>query len=1134
MAKTDSSAPAVTWTPTLCGICPAACWVEVALDDGRITDIRADDSHPLGMLCRRGKHAPEIVHSEHRLRTPLARVGPKGTMDFAPISWDEAYARIVGSMQRIAAEHGPEAMGIYTGRGAFEHALCAVFHPQGPVSSLSSVLFPFGSPNAMGVGALCYTAFGMIAPHVTMGRMLHELYADLENADLVVVWGANPATDSPPLDLRRLEAAVARGARVVVIDPRRTDTVRRTGARWIPIRPGTDGALALALIEVLIDEELTDENFVEQWCHGFEPLRSYVQHFSPQVVEGITGVPADVIRQLARDIAAAGGACPLMYTGLEYSNSGVQAIRAALSVFALAGHLDAPGGFCLSMAGASFPKNGETNLPNPAQHRTLDQRRYPLYDDLRSECHALGLVQSQTNGSPYQLRGLIVHGASLQTSWPQPDLWREVLGGLELLVCIDRQLTADCAFADIVLPATTGFETRSYQTYGTLFREREPVIAPVGEARNDYLIMAELAKRLGYGHLYPQSEEELVRFGLKPSGISLEALREAGGWIKLDAPMMSYRKWEKGELRADGAPGFETPTGKYELHSTMLEDYGYEPLPRYTEPVEGPQAAPELARRYPLVFNSGSRPHNDFRSQHHGIAGLVAETPEPLVELHRQDAADRGISSGDLVEVQTARGAVPFRAIVSDDIVQGAIECNMGGGTPVGPPAWQAWNANILTDLSNVDPISGFPVYKALLCQVHRLEAGTTTTVARAEARRQSSSSAPVTSEVQVRHVYLDHCATTPVLPEVREAILPFLSDRWGNASSIHARGGAARKAIEEARRSVATLIGARPRRILFTSGGTEADNLALKGVMLQHAPAQAHLVISTIEHAAVLASAAFLEKLGYAVTRVPVDEAGRVDVASVQAALRPETVLVSVMLANNEIGTVQPIAELAALCRASGVLLHTDAVQAVGKIAVDVDALGVDLLSLSGHKIGATPGSGALYLRRGVQLEPLLHGGLQEHGARGGTENLVGLVALGRAAELAHTAVKGEGSLRALTERLEAGVRRLVPGAKRNGHATGLPGVLSLTLPDLRGESVVIAMDHRGVALSSGSACKSGSPEPSHVLRAIGLDEHAAHCTVRFSLGPRTNEDDVDFAIAALGDALAQLESALRYLFCK
>ncbi|MFC1937717.1 molybdopterin-dependent oxidoreductase [Chloroflexota bacterium] len=322
--------------------------MEVGLKDGKLVDIKQDTSHSLGMICRRGQHAAEIVYSEHRLRYPMKRVDPKGTYDFERITWDQAYDLIVENLNRIKQESGPEAVAIYTGRGANELSLCDMFQPKGVVvSSASNVLFPFGSPNTMGVGALCYVAMAMIAPHVTMGRMQINMFTAIEDSEMVLVWGTNPAADSPPVDLYRLEAAAARGADIVVIDPRRTETAVRTNAQWVPIRPGTDGALALSMIQVMLDEDLHDEEFAENWCHGFEELATYVQHFRPEVVETITGVPADTIRDLTHRLCHASGACPLMYTGFEYSNSGVQAIRAVLTLFALAGQLDIPGGIGL-------------------------------------------------------------------------------------------------------------------------------------------------------------------------------------------------------------------------------------------------------------------------------------------------------------------------------------------------------------------------------------------------------------------------------------------------------------------------------------------------------------------------------------------------------------------------------------------------------------------------------------------------------------------------------------------------------------------------------------------------------------------------------------------------------------------
>lgn len=1130
------SETAATWKKAICGICPAGCWVEAGLRNGRLVDIKPDESHPLGMICHRGKHAPDIVYSEHRLRHPLRRAGPKGSYEFERISWDDAYDHIVDNLNKIKDASGPEAVSIYTGRGAFELSLCDMYQPKNvAVSSASNILFPFGSPNTMGVGALCYVSFAMIAPHVTMGRMLVNMFTDMENADLLVVWGANPATDSPPLDMHRLEAAARRGAEIFVIDPRRTETAKRTGATWIPIRPGTDGALALGLIEVMIEEEIYDDDFAESWCHGFEELRSYVQHYRPEVVESMTGVPAETIRGLARKICDASGSCPVMYTGLEYSNSGIQAIRAILTLFALAGQLDVPGGIGLAMRDSHFPINRSCNVANPDLERAVARDKFPIYSSYRGESHASGLVTSVLEGEPYSIRGLMIHGASILTSWPQTPVWRETLSKLDFITCIDRQLTADAAFADIVLPATTMFEIDSYMTYGPIFRLREKVIEPVGEARNDYLIMSELAERLGYGHLFPRTEEELVRFALEGSGYSLEEVREAGGWVKAPATVMEYKKWEKGSLRPDGEPGFDTPTGRFEIASSILADYGYEPLPKYTEPREGPVADPQLAERFPLVFNSGARPQTDFRSQHHGVEGLLKDNPEPAVQINEVDARERDIRTGDLVRVVTARGGVHFRARVTADIVKGAVECNMGGGTPVGPRAWREWNVNELTDLGNCDEISGFPVYKALLCDVVKVSDGAVGGVRKTEESGIVDEVTFTSPPKPDRRIYLDNNATTPVAEPVREAMLPFLESDYGNPSSIHDSGREARDAVEKARRQVAKLINSRPRRIVFTGGGSESDNLAIKGVAFARRDAGRHIVTSSAEHPAVLQTCRFLESMEYRVTYIDVDRRGLIDPQSLSDAIEDDTILVSVMLANNEVGTIQPIKELTRIAHQRGIPFHTDAVQAAGKIGIDVEDLGVDLLTLSGHKYHGPKGVGALYLRKGVQVEALVHGGKQEGGLRAGTENVAAIVGMGRASELAIHDLRDSGRIKVLRDMLEAGIRSRIPGAALNGHESRrLPNTLNMTLPGIRGESLVIALDQKGISVSSGSACKSGSPEPTHVLLSMGLTEEEAHCAVRFSLSHLTTERDIDETLSTLSLVLEEMETTIRFLPCK
>ncbi len=354
----------------LCGICPAGCWVRVTLEDGRLLDVEPQPDHPLGMICTIGRNAPQIVHDPDRIQTPLRRTGPKGSLEFEPITWDEAYETITARLQQLKADHGPEVTAIYTGRGSFDMGLCDLLQPaEAAVSSASNILFPFGSPNTLGVGALCYVSFAMIAPHVTMGEMLITMDTDLDQSELIVLWGANPATDSPPTLHHRIVRAAEKGAKVVAIDPRRTATARQTDAEWIGIRPGTDGALALGMINVLIEEELYDEDFARDWTVGFDELSRMTQHYRPEVVETITGVPAGKVIDLARRLAAARGAAPVMYTGLEYSDSGVQAIRAFFALWALAGQLDVPGGLIFQMKETQFPPSGSGTRPLPRLQR---------------------------------------------------------------------------------------------------------------------------------------------------------------------------------------------------------------------------------------------------------------------------------------------------------------------------------------------------------------------------------------------------------------------------------------------------------------------------------------------------------------------------------------------------------------------------------------------------------------------------------------------------------------------------------------------------------------------------------------------------------------------------------------------
>ncbi len=369
----------------------------------------------------------------------------------------------------------------------------------------------------------------------------------------------------------------------------------------------------------------------------------------------------------------------------------------------------------------------------------------------------------------------------------------------------------------------------------------------------------------------------------------------------------------------------------------------------------------------------------------------------------------------------------------------------------------------------------------------------------------------------------MDANATTPVLPEVLDAMRPFWTEEFGNASSIHQRGQHARAAVDRARDSIAGLLGCRAAEIVFTSGGTESDNMALFGVL---SPGD-HLITSSIEHHAVLHSAQELEARGVDVTFLPCTPEGGIEVAALQAAVRPNTKLVSVMLANNETGVIQPVRELADIAHAAGSLFHTDTIQAAGKLSLDVKALGCDLLSISGHKMYAPQGTGALFVRRNVRLKSMFFGGLHERGRRPGTENVAGIVGLGKAAEVAQMWLSENGSqeLAALRDRLEQGILAAVDEAGVNGGgAPRVANTSNLYFDHVEAEALVIALDLKGLAVSGGSACQSGATEPSHVLTAMGLNDARARASVRFSLSRLTTEDEVDNVVKMLPAAVARL----------
>ncbi len=373
-----------------------------------------------------------------------------------------------------------------------------------------------------------------------------------------------------------------------------------------------------------------------------------------------------------------------------------------------------------------------------------------------------------------------------------------------------------------------------------------------------------------------------------------------------------------------------------------------------------------------------------------------------------------------------------------------------------------------------------------------------------------------------MRRFYFDHNATTPVLPSVAEEMKNAALEVWGNPSSIHQDGQRARHRIEQARHQIAALLGANAKEIVFTSGGTEANNLAIQGIATQ--PRQ-HIVASVIEHPAVLQTYAQMEREGIEATYLAVSKSGIVSTEYLERLVKPSTVLISVMHANNETGAIQPVAEIAAFARVRGVTVHCDGVQAAGKIPIDVAALGVDLYSISGHKLYAPKGCGALYVRKGIKLKPLQYGGRHEQGFRAGTENVPGIVAMGAAAEIAHRELANESArISALRHRLEIGLLKTIPDTAVNGPTSRTPNTTNIRFDGIDGEALVIALDLKGFAVSTGAACSSGAVEPSHVLLAMGLAREEAKSSIRFSLGHSNDEAQVDALITATAECAGRL----------
>lgn len=700
----------------ICGVCPGTCVVDVHLEDGKLVDIFPAKDEPFGALCLRGKFAKDILYSKDRLTKPLIRTGEKGKGEFREASWDEALDYVAKGFLKVKDDHGPEALISHMGRGGFEQSTTDFLGVSDPEHNAIPGFFqPLGSPNASGVGSICYNSFGVFAPRTTFGLVGRSILPDIKNANRIVVWGANPITKSPQFQFHAIQAAKDRGAKITAIDHFKTDICKRADEYHL-VRSGTDGALAFAIIKIIIEEKLYDSEFVEKWTVGFNELKDYVNSKTLEEWAAIPGLEVEAIRHLAHQIAEEEKTTLVTYTGLEYSNSGVQTIRAVYIIWALLGKLDIPGGILLNPE--KRPERIKQIHCEKPSKKPIGANEYPLFYEFLNTAQFMKFPQAVLENKPYPIRGLLNLGSSILTSYPNANKYAEALSKLDFFVVVDRHFTADCKYADVILPATTYFESQSYVFHGPDVKKRERVVEPVGEARMDIFIIHDIAERLGYGENYPKDEYELLERALGSKELADQLNRD--GFIKNPVPERIFKKYETGNLRKDGQLGFPTPSGKLEIKSSILEEFGYPGLPEYMEPIESPVSQPELAKTYPLVLNTGARIFTTFRSQFLNIPGLLKIQPDPLVLINTEDGKDRGIADGDKVLVKTKRGQVEFVAKVTDEIPLGEVELNMGGGSPYQTESWAKSNTNYLTDDENCDYISGFPIYKALLCDIEK------------------------------------------------------------------------------------------------------------------------------------------------------------------------------------------------------------------------------------------------------------------------------------------------------------------------------------------------------------------------------------------------------------------------------
>ncbi len=729
--KIPGEATGIEVRKSICTICDpqTQCGLDCYVKDGRIIKVEGsrENPHSEGTLCAKGAAQRQWVYHEDRLRTPLRRVGPRGSGEFVPISWSEALDTVVENLNRLKAESGPESVIFYCG------------YPKQMRPFVQRLAFLFGSPNYCTESSTCFTAMAM-AWRLVYGQMAGP---DLAHTKLLLVWTGNPLWSGTP-NARRLMDAKERGVKFVVVDPRKSP-IAGLADLHLQLRPGTDGALALAMANVIIKEGLYDRGFVAEWTRGFDEYRIYVAGFSPERAEEITGVPVELIRQAAVMYATAKPAAMMpSSTPLVHHTNGVQNQRAAAMLVGLTGNFDVPGGNVpqalawLEVPGGGFPARDHA-FKMPRQWSEMPPRvgaeRFPVWTEMIDQGQAMDLVRHITTGDPYPLRGFVGFGLNYRM-FPGSPRFLEALDKLDFICLVDLFATDTTKYADIVLPACSSVERSEVRAYPQKhIIATEPVIAPLGQSRSDTDIIFGLAQKLGLpyqdydgvssnggtpppelGGFLPDGSPEFsaafeaaMDWILEPSGMTMAELKKHPAGMPVPNPIpVSYRKYEKN--------GFPTPSGKMEFVSSITEKYtdreGIDGLPVYREPRLSPVSTPETAARYPLVLGTGTRLPMFIHSRMFRVPWTRSLRREAMVDLNPADAAKYGVVQGDLVELSTPEGSIRVRANVTHLAAPGV--AHMYHDYPEA-------DVNSLLSPDYLDPISGFPGFKASLCAVRKV-----------------------------------------------------------------------------------------------------------------------------------------------------------------------------------------------------------------------------------------------------------------------------------------------------------------------------------------------------------------------------------------------------------------------------